>query len=88
MWHGSVDLFETECDEILRDLEAYLDGELARNRAVLVETHLRTCSPCFAHGEFRRRVRIIIRSKCGGAVDLPPHLAERVRRAIRAEPPR
>jgi anti-sigma factor (TIGR02949 family) len=88
MWHGSVDLFETDCDEVLRDLEAYLDGELTGERAALVEVHLQSCSPCFAHGEFRRRVQVIIRSKCGRAVEPPPHLADRVRRAIRAERPR
>lgn len=78
-------MYEDDCDQVLRDLEAFIDGELPRGRALVVAEHLATCSPCFGHGEFRRRVQVIIRSKCGGAEDLPPHLVERVRQAIRSE---
>jgi anti-sigma factor (TIGR02949 family) len=78
-------LYGADCDEVIKDLEAFVDGELPRERAMLVAEHLATCSPCFGHGEFRRRVQVIIRSKCGGSEDLPPHLVERIRRAIRSE---
>jgi anti-sigma factor (TIGR02949 family) len=80
-----VALYGDDCDQVLRDLEAFIDGELPRGRAMVIAEHLATCSPCFGRGEFRRRVQVIIRSKCGGSEDLPPDLVERVRQAIRSE---
>jgi anti-sigma factor (TIGR02949 family) len=80
-----VALYGDDCDQVLRDLEAFIDGELPRGRAMVIAEHLATCSPCFGRGEFRRRVQVIIRSKCGGSADLPPDLVERVRQAIRSE---
>jgi anti-sigma factor (TIGR02949 family) len=82
-----VALYEVDCDEVLRDLEAFIDGELPKERAMVVAEHLEACAPCFGHGEFRRRVRVVVRKKCGGAVEMPPHLMIRIRQAIRAEPP-
>jgi anti-sigma factor (TIGR02949 family) len=79
-----VDLYEVDCDEVLTDLEAFIDGELPRERAVLVAEHLAACSPCFGRGDFRRRIHMLVREKCGGAADLPPDLMERVRRSIRS----
>jgi mycothiol system anti-sigma-R factor len=82
-----------DCDEALAELEAYLDGELpseARNR---VETHLSECSPCFSRGEFRRRIREIVRHKCGGVTEMPEGVVTRVRSVIasveirRTDPP-
>jgi anti-sigma factor (TIGR02949 family) len=78
-------LYEDDCDQVLRDLEAFIDGELPRGRALVVAEHLATCSPCFGHGEFRRRVQVIIRSKSGRAADLPPPHDERVPQPSRSQ---
>jgi anti-sigma factor (TIGR02949 family) len=82
-----VDLSDVDCDEVLRDLEAFLDGELPTDRAGVIGDHLAECSPCLARGDFRRRLRVIVSEKCRPAVDLPPHLVDRVRRAIHDEHP-
>jgi anti-sigma factor (TIGR02949 family) len=79
-------LYEVDCEEVLRDLEAFLDGELPSDRAAVIGDHLSTCSPCLDRGDFRRRLRVIVSEKCRPAVDLPPHLIDRVRAAIRDEP--
>ena len=76
-------MYEIDCDEVLNDLEAFLDGELPGDRAATVGQHLDACSPCMARGDFRQRLRAIIGEKCGRAVVLPPNLEERVRRAVR-----
>jgi mycothiol system anti-sigma-R factor len=71
-----------DCDDALLELEAYLDGELVENVRVEVEGHLAGCSHCFERGEFRRRLRVIIRRKCSAVEELPPAVADRIRAAI------
>jgi anti-sigma factor (TIGR02949 family) len=82
-----VALFGTDCDEVLRDLDLYLDGELPAARARVVEKHLAGCSPCLARGEFRRRVVEIVRAKCRSPQEEEPpaSLHLRIRRSIRLE---
>ena len=77
-----------DCDEVLRDLEAFLDGELPADRAAVVGEHLEACSPCLGRSDFRLQLRVIVAQKCRGAAELPPRLEERVRRAIHDEAPR
>ncbi len=72
----------TDCEQVLRDLDAYLDGELAPARARDMESHLGECSPCGDRGEFARKLREVVRSKCGGHADLPAGLDARIRRTL------
>lgn len=71
-----------DCDDALVELEAYLDGELGGEVRLEVEGHLTGCSHCFERGEFRRKLRIIIRTKCASVGELPPAVADRIRSAI------
>jgi anti-sigma factor (TIGR02949 family) len=77
-----VDLYESSCDEVLRDLDLYLDGELPPARARVVERHLSTCSPCLARSDFRRKLAEVIRRKCMTADEPPESLHIRIRRSI------
>ena len=45
------------CDEALRLLAAYLDGELHDGSHESVEHHLEMCRSCFSRAEFERRLR-------------------------------
>ena len=72
------------CDEALLELEAYLDHEVPEDAMRVIEEHLAGCSPCFDRGEFRRRLREIVRRKCSAVEDLPPAVADRIRAAITA----
>ena len=71
-----------DCDDALLELESYLDGELVETIRLEVEQHLAGCSHCFERGEFRRKLRVIIRRKCSAVGELPPSVAERIRAAI------
>jgi anti-sigma factor RsiW len=42
------------CEEALRLLAAYLDGELERGERFDVERHLEACRSCFSRAEFER----------------------------------
>jgi anti-sigma factor (TIGR02949 family) len=72
-----------DCNEILRSLDAYLDGEMSSEESRHFEDHVASCFPCHERQEFRRVLRHVVRIKVT-RVDLPPGLAERIRGAIRA----
>lgn len=78
---------ESGCEEVLRELELYLDGELGTEQARGIEEHLAECSPCLERQEFSSRLRRLVRDRCGRVDALPEGLADRIRRAI-AEAPR
>jgi mycothiol system anti-sigma-R factor len=71
-----------DCDDALVEIEAYLDSELAPDLRIEVEAHLSGCSHCFERGEFKKRLRDIIRRKCTAVGELPPAVADRIRAAI------
>jgi anti-sigma factor (TIGR02949 family) len=83
MWYGSVALSETSCEEVLREIELYIDGELDVDRAADLADHLASCSPCMHHAAFQSRLREIVRRKCRSS--MPDHVAVRIRVAIRSE---
>jgi mycothiol system anti-sigma-R factor len=76
-------LSEISCDEVLREIELYIDGELDGDRATHLADHLGECSPCMYHAAFQSRLKEIVRRKCRSAT--PDHLAVRIRLMIRSE---
>jgi anti-sigma factor RsiW len=45
------------CEEAVRLLAAYLDGELDRPEHLDVEQHLDACRSCYSRAEFERRLK-------------------------------
>ncbi len=76
----------TDCEHVLRQIELYLDGELVGLERVDIERHLGECSPCSGHSEFQRRLKEMLRAKCG-CNDVPVELLERVRSMTSAPHP-
>jgi mycothiol system anti-sigma-R factor len=68
------------CDDVLADLERYVDGELDHARSLMLSEHLRGCRPCLEHAEFRTRFKRVVRDKWSGQT--PEELIERVARSI------
>lgn len=66
---------------MLRQIELYLDGELVGFERVEIERHLGECSPCSGHSEFQRRLKEMLRAKCG-CDEVPAELLERVRSTL------
>ncbi len=46
------------CEEALRLLAEYLDGELEEGEEAAVGHHLETCRHCFSRAEFEKKLRI------------------------------
>ena len=68
----------TDCEHVLRQIELYLDGELVGVQRVEIERHLGGCDPCTGHADFQRKLKEMLRAKCG-CNDVPPELLQRVR---------
>jgi anti-sigma factor (TIGR02949 family) len=45
------------CEEALRFLAAFLDGELEPTHEADVESHLATCRSCWSRAEFERQLK-------------------------------
>lgn len=75
------------CDQILEQIEVYLDQELEdQGRCAEIKRHLDLCPPCFDRVEFRVSLRILISEKCSGE-EMPEGLRERVTASVRGDEP-
>jgi mycothiol system anti-sigma-R factor len=70
------------CEETLREVERFLDGELDPTLHVQIEEHLTGCSPCMHRAEFRRRLKLMISRKCSES-QAPPGVETRIVAMIR-----
>lgn len=73
----------TDCEHVLRQIELYLDGELVGFERVEIERHLGVCDPCTGHAAFQRKLKEMLRDKCG-CRDVPSDLVDRVRAMLDA----
>jgi len=72
-----------DCDEAVRQLYHYLDGELTDERRHEIADHLDYCSPCSGAAEFEAELRHVIADRCRDRV--PESLIRRVAECIEAE---
>jgi mycothiol system anti-sigma-R factor len=73
-----------DCEEVLREVELYLDEELLPEDRRQIEEHLAACGDCLSKAEFRERLRELIAAKCGTEA-VPPSLLERIRSKLEKE---
>ncbi len=69
------------CDDALRDLYVYLDGEITDERRALISRHIDDCSPCLEAFDFEHELRDLVARTCRS--DAPDSLKDRVAEAIR-----
>jgi mycothiol system anti-sigma-R factor len=65
------------CEEVLKELEQLIDGELDADVRAEVELHLSDCAPCMSHADFRAHVKALVATKCAEE-RLPDGLQERL----------
>lgn len=75
--------FGVDCDEAVRQLYVYLDGELTPDRRREIAVHLDDCAPCAGAAGFEAELRAVISSHCKDRV--PGSLIQRVADAIAEE---
>jgi anti-sigma factor (TIGR02949 family) len=69
------------CEEALKRLLEFIDGELSDSEYDNVERHLSTCRTCFSRMEFERRLKQ--RLSALSADDVPPTSRDRIRELIK-----
>jgi mycothiol system anti-sigma-R factor len=76
-------LSEISCNDVLAEIEAYIDGELPAERSIDLAEHLIECTPCLDRADFQRKLKEILRRKCAPSADTcPEHVTVRVRSTI------
>ncbi len=66
-----------DCNETIRELDAFLDGELPDEIRVHVHEHLDTCMDCLQAFDFQAELRTAIRRKCSSD-EMPPGLMDKI----------
>ena len=54
-----------ECEQALRDLERFLDGDMDEPARGSLDRHLHGCTPCMERADFKRHVKDLLASRCG-----------------------
>ena len=66
-----------DCNETLRELEAFLDGELSDETQHGIHAHLDGCMDCLQAFDFHAELRTVIRQKCSND-EIPSSLLSRI----------
>ena len=74
----------TDCNDSLRELQRFLDGDLDDVECGVVLAHLDECIECYHAYDFQAELRQVVAAKCGGD-PLPDGLLDRLAEALAAE---
>ena len=69
-----------DCEQALRTLYYFLDGELTDERRYEIQVHLEECSPCLEAFDFEAELKIVIARSCRDQV--PESLRQRIADAL------
>ena len=72
-----------DCNDALRELYEFLDGELTSERRSLIHEHIERCNPCLEAFDFEAELRAVVAAKCRD--ECPEQLRMRIAAAIEAE---
>jgi anti-sigma factor (TIGR02949 family) len=66
-----------DCNETLRELEAFLDHELSEETHIAIRSHLEGCPDCLQAFDFHAELKIVVAQKCRND-EMPPGLLARI----------
>ena len=72
-----------DCNETLRELYGYLDGELTDDDRRHIQRHLDDCSPCLEAYDFEAELKLVVRNRCRDQV--PETLRVRIAQVLALE---
>jgi len=73
-----------DCEQVLREIELYLDHELDDAQCVEIEHHLTGCGTCLQRKEVRQGLRVVVARKCGPQ-PAPDELLRRIKDLLASE---
>jgi anti-sigma factor (TIGR02949 family) len=66
-----------DCNQTLRELDAFLDEELTEETHIAIRSHLEGCPDCLQTFDFYAELRIVVATKCRSD-EMPPGLLLRI----------
>jgi anti-sigma factor (TIGR02949 family) len=66
-----------DCNETIRELEEFLDGELSEHSLNAIHSHLQGCTDCHQAFDFHAELRTVIAAKCRSD-EMPAGLLSRI----------
>jgi mycothiol system anti-sigma-R factor len=73
-----------DCNETLKELETFLDGELSAAALADIRTHLGDCPNCLEAFDFHAELKAVIAAKCRND-ELPPDLLSRIEQCFQTD---
>ena len=73
-----------DCNETLKELERFLDGEVPGQTRESIQNHLDGCLDCLSAYDFHAELRLIIAKKCREQ-SVPPGLLAKVKDCLGME---
>jgi len=73
-----------DCEDVEKNVQAYLDNKLSKNEVSLFEDHLNYCLPCDKKIEFENKLKEFIKIK-SSEKSLPSKLESDLKKIIRGE---
>lgn len=70
-----------DCEESLKELYEFLDGELTVERRSHIRAHLEGCQQCYEAFDFEAELRIVVSTRC--REEVPESLRSKVLDALR-----
>lgn len=70
-----------DCNETLRELETFLDNELADGTRAAIQSHLGGCLDCLQAFDFHAELRTVISAKCK-TDEMPPGLLSKIEKCF------
>ena len=70
-----------DCNETIRELETFLDGELSEDWHHAIHAHLQRCPDCLQAFDFHAELRTVIAAKCRND-EMPPGLLSRIEKCF------
>ncbi len=70
-----------DCNDTLRELDAFLDSELSEETHVAIRAHLEGCPDCFQAFDFHAELKVVVSQKCKSD-EMPPGLLAKLQKCF------
>ena len=74
----------TDCNETIKELETFLDGELSADALTEIRRHLDGCPNCLEAFDFHAELKAVIARKCSSD-PMPPGLLSRIEHCFQTD---
>jgi anti-sigma factor (TIGR02949 family) len=73
-----------DCNETIRELDAFLDGELSDDARGQIHDHLNGCTDCLQAFDFHAELKVVIREKCNND-EMPAGLLAKIEHCFQTD---